>query len=226
MDKCFLTTTPHYDEVTYYLRKWTGEVVKEAKVPCISLDETNATRANLQKRIASHHPVFLLINGHGSTTEIHGQGGVYRDANDRMVSREVILKANDNESITANTIVYARACKSLSQLGKSCVEHGGATAYIGYYLKFVFSADPNLATQDEHDVVANYFKEITNVIPTSILKGHTVDEAVCRSKDAAARIIKRLEAFESENPTAQAILPFLYYDLGMLGYAGDGNATI
>ena len=225
----FLTTTPHYDDVTCYLQNWTEEIIQEAKnrsIRSFNLEETNATREKLHKLVEAQKPGFILLNGHGNQTCIAGHGKITRGAEGNMQSDELILEMGQNEKDTKDAIIYARACSSSAKLGKSCVETGGAKAYIGYKAPFIFAADTNNASKPENDKISNYFKEITNIIAITILKGKTAEEAVARSKMATVKIIERLETSEYNTLEAQGVLPYLYLDLSILDLQGNSAATI
>ena len=224
----FLTTTPRYDDVTFYLQQWTLEVMEEARKKgknTLHLNEGEVTKTKFEKTIRKHKPKFILINGHGSEREIAGQGNIRRREDGSAFSDEIILEVGDNEDITSGSIVYARACSSSAQLGKACVEKG-AIAYMGYKGRFVFFVDGNKATRRKEDKIANYFKEITNSVPLTILKGNTTSDAVERSKLATIKTIERLESSEYNDAEAQAILPFLYLDLVFLDLQGNASAKI
>ena len=224
--KDLLTTTPRYDDATFYLRQWTLEVIQEAKKrgkTVLHLDEKDVTKAKFEAMVNSNKPKFILLNGHGSESEIIGQS--FRNSDGGFTNTEKILGVGENEDITKDAIVYARACNTSSKLGKACVEKG-AIAYIGYKGNFTFYVDANKETKPAEDKTANYFKEITNIIPLTILKGNTVLDAVERSKQMTIKIIDHLETSEYYDPVAQAILPFLYLDLMLLQVSGKENAKI
>lgn len=216
-----LATTPDYDPATHLLRLWTAEVIEEARMRGIKplrLDGKDVTKEKFGEMVGAHNPSFLLLNGHGSGNSVFGQR-----LGDGTVA--AILAEGDNDGILAGRIAYARACSSSFSLGASCVGKG-ARAYIGYRGAFIITSDANMASRPQNDRVANYFKEITNVIPIAIIKGNSAGEAVLRSRAACAKIIQHLESGEHYTPEAQAILPLLYIDMQLLDLKGDADAQM
>jgi hypothetical protein len=214
-----LYTTPNFDDVTSYFREWSREIDSTARMKgwdIYQLDEENVTRENFESRLTSNDPDFVFFNGHGSEDKVYGHKEGSNDP-------ESILISDDNDNLMNNRLVYARVCHSLRELGRKCVEKG-ATAYIGYKRGFVILTDPNQYFNPLEDKIAKPFMEISNIIPSVLIKGKTVKEALDRSFQ---QFIKNVEYQETHyNPYAQAIIGYLALDMEALGAIGNPDAKV
>ncbi len=167
-----IITRPNHDFATKYLFHWSQFVIDAAKkhrIPVIDLKGKLANRKELTKSIRKTSPDFIFING-------HGDDGLVAGYNNR-----ILVEVGDNERIFSGAIVFSRSCRSAAKLGKSCVKKG-TRAYIGYTDDFIFYSDE-----------AAKFLEPSNLIATSLLNGNTANQADQKSKDAYAKIIKKLK---------------------------------
>ncbi len=172
MNKSLLITRPNHDPATHYLYHWSESVIDEAKrkhVPVYDVKGDKATKATFLSYLGSKHPGFLFLNGHGDAQTITGQ------------NYEVLLDVTVNKELVAGTIIYARSCDSGKMLGNELV-HIGVVAFIGYTRKFLVGNTPSDITKPLEDHLAKLFLTPSNLIPTTILKGHSVGEADHRSK--------------------------------------------
>jgi hypothetical protein len=192
-----------------------GEVIEFADSKGLIIKELNAEKANrkeFEKFVAKQHPAFIFLNGHGSDESIMGHNG------------EVLIRAGENEEILANSVVYALACDSAAKLGFSCVRNG-TLAYIGYENKFAFLTDKNQECRPEEDKLANIFKEASNEIPLSLLKGKNAQHAYEGSQRKHMEMIRKFG-------TSEALLEWkelrfwLFWNMKFQRMQGDGQATI
>jgi len=210
---------PNFDTVTHYLHEWSKKIVEDAKMrgfDVYPLDGPNATKQNFESRLNKNNPKFVFLNGHGDPNMVCGHKG--SDG-----TPQPILINNVNDGLMKNRIVYARACKSLETLGRNCVEKG-ATAYIGYAERFMVLFDPVRYSRPLGDKIAESFMEISNIIPSVLVKGGTVKEAVERSFQQFLKNVEYQEAhYTSETPL---ILSCLIHDMAALGAIGNPDAKV
>lgn len=214
--RILLITLPDYEDTTFYCSEWSKAIIEEAEkknfeiVPCAA-EKANA--ANFQSRIEKHQPVFIVINGHGTKTQICGQ-------ND-----EAILEEGKNESLTKGRIVYARTCWALSGLGESCVKNAAARGFVGYKLPFTFISDAGSGAHPLKDALAAPCFITSNIIPISLIKGNTVSQAVEKAK---AEMQKEIEKWQVRDDLAEA--PFvaltLFWNSAGLGYCGKPDEKL
>jgi len=124
--------------------------------------------------MTKYQPALVFFNGHGDETTITGY------------NNEVLIEVNRNEKILTGKIVYARSCDAANKLGKACIRHD-TLAFIGYKSKFTIGYTPSKITTPLKDKVARLFIEPSNLVPISLLKGNTVENAYKKSQDAMGR---------------------------------------
>lgn len=172
MNNSLLVTRPNHDSATNYLYHWTEPVIDEAKrkhIPVYDLKEDKATKKIFLSYLQSKRPGFLFLNGHGDAQTVTGQ------------NYDVLLDKTVNKDLVSDTIIYARSCDSGKILGTILVQNG-VVAFIGYVRKFLVVSTPTNMIKPLKDHLAGLFLGPSNLIPTTILKGHTVGEAHQRSK--------------------------------------------
>ncbi len=214
MAKTFLITTPEYDPTTDYVSKWSQEIVKTAEnngFNVINLKKEKANRKELESRLTKSNPTFVMFNGHGNQDEVHGH-------ND-----QALLKTDENDHILKDTVVYARSCDSLTRLGKSCSKKG-TRAFVGYSMPFMFFADPGRTTNPTKDELAAPCFISSNVIPSSLLKGNNVREAVEKFRDQTNKLIALWKT--KSDMEASFVIGCLMWNKLALGIEGDDNATV
>lgn len=210
-----LITTPVYDDPTHYLKEWSQIIIKEAKnrgIKPIILDGKNVTKVEFEKRVEAQDPKFVFLNGHGDSDNVCGRS-----------DNEVILKSGENDNLMKERIIYTRVCNSLGNLGKKCVERG-AKAYIGYSFYFFLLYDPNMISRAREDEVAKPFMEVSNAIPSAIIKGNSVKEALDKSKTQYKKWVEYYKTHYDLN--AEHILTFLMYNMAFQNFEGDPDAKI
>lgn len=172
MNKSLLVTRPDYDPATHYLYNWTELVIDEAnkkQIRVYDLKDKKATRNMTISFLRAKHPGFLFFNGHGDSQCIVGD------------KNELLLDDTIDNNLLIGCILYARSCDSGKFLGSKLVQKGAAV-FIGYNRKFlVVTTNVNLHNPLT-DPLARLFLAPSNLIPTTILKGHSAEEAHNRSR--------------------------------------------
>jgi hypothetical protein len=212
--KTFLITTPDYEDAIDCCSQWSKEIIDLAETKgfnVVNLKRDKANKSELESRILSSDPIFVMFNGHGSPTEIYGHDWA------------ILLAINDNEKLMKERIVYARSCFSLSKLGVSCCKHG-ATAFIGYGIPFMFVSDPNRSANPLKDELATPCLETSNSIPIALLKGNTVKEAVSRCKEHTDKLIASWKT--KKDMEASIVVACLMWNKNALNFEGNADATI
>ena len=110
------------------------------------------------------------------------------------------MKVGENEKLLKEKITYARSCNAGLILGSECMKETTNGSFIGYNLPFVFYMDPKWTTKPHNDKIAKLFLEPSNLVPISIIKGHTALEAHNNAKKQMLRIMDKLLK-ESEQET-------------------------
>ena len=177
MTKALLVTRPDHDLITTYLFHWSELVIEEAGkkgVKVLDLQKTKANKKTLISHLTKHQPALVFFNGHGDEATITGY------------NNEVLVEVDRNEKILTGKIVYARSCDAANKLGKACIKHD-TLAFIGYKNKFTIGYTPSKITTPLKDKVARLFIEPSNLVPISLLKGNTIENAYKKSQDAMGR---------------------------------------
>lgn len=181
MNKGIIITLPRWDNVTEYLSQFSEQIIKEADdrgVKYKVLEGKEANKVDFEKVIDKLNYNFIVFNGHGSPTSIKGH------------KNEVIIEMGNNEDLLKGRIIYARACEAGAALGKSCVEKDSNGCFIGYDFPFVFWADKTWDSVPQKDETARLFLEPSNMVPITLIKGHTTREA---HKNSRLHILKNLK---------------------------------
>ena len=189
MSKIILITRPNHDLTTNYLYFWSEAVInitEKHNLTILDLNKNKANKKNFDSYIKNKHPNFIFLNGHGSETEITGY------------DNEVLIDSSDNKAMVTASIIYARSCDSGKILGKVLVDNG-AGAFIGYKRKFVFLYNPDYSTKPQKDSVAKIFLEPSNLIPSTIIKGHSAGDAHNRAKESMLRTFRKLLLSSSDS---------------------------
>lgn len=113
MSRALLVTRPQHDITTYYLYKWSEEVIKKAKekhISVIDLPGKKSTRKRVIGVLEKRSPSLVFLNGHGSENTVCGH------------NNEIVLKADDKKAVV-DKIIYARSCRSAKILGPKAIAH-------------------------------------------------------------------------------------------------------
>lgn len=194
--KRFLITRVNYDEATRYLYFWCEELLKLAKKhwTIYDLAKEKANRKNVESYLVKQNPSLVIFNGHGNAETIFGHD-----------AESLISLVHGNEYMLSGKNVFIRACTAGSLLGKS-IKSKGATGFIGYKIPFAFWWDPSKLSRPLKDLNAEPFRECSNQVAITLLKGHTVRDAHNSSMQAYRRVISRLLA---SNSTQAYLVPQL-----------------
>lgn len=174
MNKALLITRPNHDLATNYLFHWSAFVIEEASKKgfrVLDLKEKRANKKDFNSYIKRHKPRLVVFNGHGSKDTIAGH------------NNEVLIKAARNEKILSRKVVYARSCDAARNLGPKCIQKG-TLAFIGYTRKYIFGYSQSKISRPLEDKLAKLFLEPSNLVPISLLKGNTVENAYKKSQKA------------------------------------------
>lgn len=210
----FLITRPAYDPPTYYLAEWSKKVVEaaiEKGKKVIELTD-NAKREHFEKCLEKNDPALVVFNGHGEDDLITGCN-----------KDEILVKAGDNEEVLKNRIACAISCNSAKTLGPKSIK-AGAIAFVGFVYKFVLMHEERHSATPLRDKTAGHFLEPANIIPISLLKGNSVQEAYDKSQ---AAFDKSIDYFRTHyTPENSHILFWLTYDKKIQKMCGNGSATL
>jgi hypothetical protein len=215
MNKSLLITRPNHDCATNYLYFWSQYVINEAAkkhIPVYDLKRIKATRAEFDSFLRSRQPGFIFFNGHGNATTITG------------FNNEPLLGSNIIQKFVKDTIIYARSCEAGKILGIKLIENG-TRVFIGYKRKFLCGLTPSKITKPLTDPLAKLFLEPSNLVPTTLIKGHTAKKAHERSKSAMQKNFRRMistAATEEERYAAR----WLYGNMKCQVLYGDQNAAL
>jgi hypothetical protein len=202
MPKTLLVTRPQYDSATHYLFYWASLYIKYAKSKYVEVIDLKGKRANRK-------PQLVCFNGHGDYNLIAGD-------------EEILVKANDNESLLTGTIVNVLACSSAKLLAHSCINNG-TVAFIGYTEEFIFFYNNQQTSNPLNDSRARLFLNPANEIVYSLLKGHSVEKSYQRSQKYYLQNIQRVLASDSTNAY---LARYLIWDMKHQVFLGNRNTTL
>ena len=113
----------------------------------------------------------------------------------------LIIKFGKNDKLLKERIVYARSCDAGMILGSGCMDGTKNGCFIGYNLPFIFYMDRKWTTKPHNDKVAGLFLDPSNIVPISIIKGHTALEAHNNAKKGMLKTMKKLLKGQQEEET-------------------------
>ncbi|MCH7568753.1 MAG: hypothetical protein IIA87_05005 [Nanoarchaeota archaeon] len=183
MKKGIIITLPDYDDTTEYLSKWSFEILDEARNKSVKIKKLRGKEVNrkdFEKVVSKLDYRMLIFNGHGSESSIFG----YKE--------EIIIEENDNDEILKERITYARSCESASSLGIKSMKNTDEGCFLGYNLPFTFYIDYKWNANPRKDNVAGLFLSSSNLIPISLIKGNSANEAHGKSKKQMLKNIKKI----------------------------------
>ncbi|GAA4461826.1 hypothetical protein GCM10023093_07270 [Nemorincola caseinilytica] len=157
--------------------------------------------------LKKHSPELVFLNGHGNSDCVTGH------------NQEILIKANDNEQLLANSITYALSCSSGKTLGPKAVERG-TRAYIGYENEFIFFISKEKIRHPEEDKTAEMFLGPANHVVLSLAKGHTVREACSDARKYFYQNVRKLLTSEV-SPDEKQYIRFLLWNMQNLVAHGD-----
>lgn len=214
MSKTVLVTRPNHDITTTYFYLWSEEVLKLASksYKVLNLHGRKANRKAFESYAKKHKPDFFFFNGHGSDEIVTG----YND--------EPLLISGKNDDLCLESIIYIRSCSAAKTLGVSLIQQS-VKACIGYNTKFGFMR----LIEKERDPLSNplvkLYLEPSNIVATTLLKGHTSLDAHLRGLGEMKKNLRKL--LSSENPfTDSTGIVLLWSNIRGQVLLGDPNAVI
>lgn len=212
MNGTLLVTRPKYDDTTYYLFYWAGEIIKLAKqkgIKTLDLGRERAIKDELESMVAKMQPSFIFFNGHGNVDCITG------------CDNKILVRVGDNEKILEAKSVYALSCSSAKELGPASID-AGARAYLGYDDVFIFSYEINKISNPLNDKTAELFLGPSNQLVISILKGHTAGESYDKSQECFLQNIQKIAASQTSD---LGLIPYLLWNKMHQVCLGDKKAV-
>lgn len=197
-----LITRPEHDYATRYLSAWARnffDLAKEKGFSIIDLYRERANRKEVESILKKREPGLVVVNGHGSEDSITGHGD------------KPLLTAKDNSSLLKGKITYAISCRSARVLGQEVGQYAD-TAYIGYQDDFVLLYLEKHRTRPIEDKLAELFLNPSNLVVTTLLKGHSAKESVLRAQQEFLRNIQKLLTSKIKTDDSSAIR-YLVWDM-------------
>jgi len=168
MQKGLLITCPEHDDATAYLTYFSKFIIKEANTKSLKFKTINDNNLNMEdfsNIIQKLDYKLIVLNGHGESDTIYGY------------KKNAIIRLGKNDKLLKNRIIYARSCNAGVKLGVECIKKSKEGCFIGYNLPFIFFMDEKWSTKPHNDKIACLFLEPSNLVPISIIKGHTTLES-------------------------------------------------
>jgi len=210
-----LITRPEHDYATRYLSAWSEklfDLIKSKGYLIIDLYRERANRKETESVLSKRNSDLVIINGHGSDDAVAGH------------DNNLLIKAGDNSSLLSNKITYAISCRSARVLGKEIAQNA-ETAYIGYKDDFIFVYLEKYRTRPIEDKFAGLFLGPSNLVVTTLLKGHSAKESVSRARQEFLRNIQGLLTSKVKSDDSSA-LRYLVWDMRNLVLQGDVNKSL
>ncbi|MBU1000079.1 hypothetical protein KKE78_01615 [Patescibacteria group bacterium] len=217
MPKSLLITRPDDDPLLNALFHWCKPIILEAQKKQFSIYDLSGNKAiktKFDSYVSRNNPKLIFFNGHGSKDSIHGY------------NKEVLIDSTDCIQLLRGTIVYVRSCNVGASMGQiSTKSGGGAVAFIGYSAKFWLILSKSRNTLPLLDPVAKFFLETSNLVPLSLIKGNSVEEADKKSRDAMLRSYLFMNSSKATTEQRQAA-GFLYLNRLFQVVHGDKTARL
>ncbi len=212
--KTVLVTRPNHDITTNYFYFWAEEVLKLAskKHKVLDLCSKKANRKNFESYAKKHKPDFFFFNGHGCDEIVAGY------------NNEPLLITDGNDELCCDSIIYIRSCSAAKTLGNSLIRQS-AKACIGYNTKFGFMRLIEKEGNPLSDPLAKLYLEPSNIVATTLLKGHSASEAHLRGLGEMKKNLRKM--LSSENPLTDSTgIVLLWSNIRGQILLGDPNAII
>src|SRR3989344_4384112 len=215
MARHLLLTRPGHDYATRYLSAWAEkffDLAKNKNYSIIDLYHERANRKEVESVIKKRDPCFVIINGHGNDDSITGH------------ENEPLLMAGVNSSLLTGKIIYAISCRSARVLGKEAGQYVDP-AYIGYRDDFILLYLEKHRTRPVEDKLAELFLNPSNLVVTTLLKGHSAKESVLRAQQEFLRNIQKLLTSKTKTDDSSA-LRYLVWDMKNLVLHGNKDKKL
>lgn len=214
MSKVVLVTRLNHDITTTYFCLWSDSVVnlasKNHKV--LDLYGKKANRSTFESYAKKHEPDLFFFNGHGSDEVVAGH------------DNDSLLISGENDSLCKGSIVYIRSCSAAKILGVSLIEQN-AKACIGYSSKFGFMRLIEKEGDPLSDSLAALYLEPSNIVVTTLLKGHSAEDAHLRGLRAMKDNLKKMLSSENSFADSTSIV-LLWSNIRGQVVLGDLSASI
>ncbi len=215
MNNSILITRPNHDFPTTYLYFWSELVIDEAKNKGITVLDLEGKKASKQKfvsYISRNNPHLIFLNGHGSKDSVAGY------------DNEVLLDEDNCEALLREKIIYARSCEAGAKLGPFSIEKGAA-AFIGYNKDFWLIRSKERGTKPLTDPIAKLFLEPSNLVPITLIKGNSTQEAYQKSQENMRRNFSYMISSKSSLEERDAAF-FLFSNYTCQVILGDKQACL
>lgn len=215
MNKSILLTRPNHDTATNYLCIWSECILNEAfkkDITVYDLKGTKATKVNFDSYLKAKKPGFLFLNGHGDAVTITG------------FNNEPLLESRSDKKLIKDTIIYARSCDAGQILGNKLVEDG-VRVFIGYKRKFLCAYLPSKISKPLEDSLVKFFLQPSNLIPTTLLKGHSAKTVHERSIIAMQKNFRKMIS-SIASPEERFAAKWLYGNMKSQVLYGDEDASL
>jgi|SRR3989338_8398434 len=216
MVKKFIVTRPNWDIMTSYLYDFSKTIIKSVKetkdIHLTSIENNEVNRINFENSVKKENPKLIFLNGHGDKKSVAGH------------ENEIILDEK-NINLAKDKIIYALACDSLEDLGKTAVKEG-AKSYIGYKASFMIVRDPSRESNPSKDNNALPFRRACNTLINSLVIGSSVEESVNLTKKEYTYFIKFYGTSKDDPYGDVPLIRFaLAWNLEFLDFEGNPNAS-
>ena len=210
-----LITRPRHDKATNYLYFWSEPVIDIVQKKNVTLTDLSADKANktlLWQYCKKVKPSIIFFNGHGSADTINGH------------ENQPLVTTLDNLSIFTNCIFYCRSCDSASVLGQVLID-SGAAGFIGYRRKFTVGYMPQFLTHPLSDPLAKLFLEPSNLIPISLIKRNSMQEAYRKSQTAMHTNLRKMLSSDASSKQ-RYYAQYLWANIRNQVILGDKDAKV
>lgn len=213
--KKLLITRPRHDCIVEYLHFWSNEIIQFAEkydIRVLDCEAKDANRETVCLYLEKQSPEFVVFNGHGDQTTITG----HKD--------EELIKSGVNEDLLKSKIIYAISCKVAARLGEDMCKKG-AKAFIGYEQDFGFVTEALREGCPHKDKFSEPFKQASNAVAFSIIKGNSAGEAFKKSQRTYDELIRKYST-RDVNREDKEIRFWLFWDKFFQRMVGDDTAII
>ncbi|NQV12732.1 MAG: hypothetical protein HQ530_00315 [Parcubacteria group bacterium] len=210
-----IVTRPQHDVTTRYLAGWAEEIIDLARkkgVTVIDLNKDKANKDGFVGRMKKVQPELVFLNGHGGDNCVCGH------------DNEQLVKSGENHNVLKDKVTYALSCNSGKTLGEQVAKNRNTT-YIGYKDEFIFISDDRYVTRPLEDPRAKPFRESSNQVMISLLKGKTAQEASEKSKEKFNKCRIEMLSSGSDSDSLQAA-QFLWWNGRNQVCLGDTEARL
>lgn len=210
--KRLLITRSRHDIGNQYLYAYSEEILEEAKERGWAISQAEDEKNNpkqVQSFLSKNAPNLVVFNGHGTERAVCGH-------------KDETLVDTSSARLLDKTVVFARACSAVSELGKTAIENG-CKAFIGYRGNFTIPRISEYESTPLRDPAARPVIEVSNVIPTNLLDGAAVQYAVKAARQKGAKLL--LKMLTSEEPYDKAVFKAAFDNHVNLDFIGQHDAA-